>query len=133
MVRETSITIRILRDNTDQSGASDDVIRITPSEESERTFDLTYTDHDGRIANTSTYTEQEIYEYLDNLFDLLPADNDPFDGIQIFAPTFPSVLIPVNDLTRPRLQDALYRVIRNTLRNFPWSAKYRAPSRSATA
>lgn len=128
-----AITIRILRDNTDASGASDDVIRITPSDDSDRLFDLTYTDHDGRISNTAEYTENEIYEYLDNLFDLLPADNDPFDGIQIFAPSFPSVLIRTNDLTRPRLQDALYRVIRNTLRNFPWSAKYRAPARSTTA
>ena len=132
MVRETSIIIRVLRDNTDQSGASDDVIRITPSEESDRTFDLTYTDHDGRVANTVTYTENEIYEYVDSLFDLLPADNDPFDGIQIFAPTFPSVLIPVDQLTRPRLQDALYRVIRNTLRNFPYSVKYQT-GRSSTA
>ena len=128
----SAITIRILRDNTDSSGNSDDVIRISPREDSDRTFDLTYTDHDGRITNTAEYTENEIYEYLDNLFDLLPADNDPFDGIQIFAPAFPSILIRTDDLTRPRLQDALYRVVRNTLRNFPWSAKYRAP-RSATA
>lgn len=132
MVGTPHIAIRFCRDNSDQSGASDDILRIDASEDSARTFSVTYTDNDGRIRNTSECTEEEVFEHLDSIFDLLPIDTDPFEGIQIYAPTFPSVMISTKDLDRARVQNAVYRIVRNTLRNFPVSVRWTSP-RSATA
>jgi len=117
------LEIRFIRDHS--NSLQDDVLQIIPNENSSRTYVLTYTDHDSRVRNQLEATIDEILDFVEDTFELLTVDDEPFEYVQLIAPTFPAVLVSVGRLANSSIiSDTLFRVIRNTLRNYPDKVDY---------
>lgn len=112
-----SISISFIR-KVDRS-KSDDVLSIVPNDTCNKMFNVAYRDGLNKIRNTNTISEYEVYDFLENMFTLLPLDEDPFKMVQITAPTFPAVMLQVNQLTREEVRDSIASVVKNTIRNWP--------------
>ena len=113
----TSIVLRFIRNQND-AGHTDDVLTITPSY-SDRMYDLTFEDRVNGIVNKFSSIESEILDYVDNLFVLLGADDDPYNAVQVDSPSFPSVIITMRKLERDDIRDSVMDILRSTLRNYP--------------
>jgi hypothetical protein len=129
-MKYTSTILRFIRD---RSGASDndDVLTIVPSDDSYRTYHLTYSDRMNKISNKFESVEGEVIDYVDNLFTLLFADDDPYTHVQFDSPSFPSVMIPVRKLDECNVRDSVIDILKSTLRNYPMKHKTTKPLRNA--
>lgn len=114
----TSIVLRFIRNQNDD-GHKDDVLTISPSPYSERTYELTFADRVNGIVNKFSSIESEILDYVDNVFVLLGADDDPYNAVQVDSPSFPSVMITMRKLERDDIRDSVMDILRSTLRNYP--------------
>lgn len=105
--------IRNIKDNT-----KDDSLTINPTT-SQSVFDISYRDYLNGVRNHSIASEHEVYDFIDNVFNLLPLDRDPFTHFQIIAPTFPTVLLEIPTMYNPVVRESIMSVVKNTLRNWP--------------
>jgi hypothetical protein len=112
-----SLSIVFIRDVVNH--ANDDVVSIVPSDDSDRLYNVTYRDSHNNIRNNNTCTDTEVFDFVENLFNLLPIDEDPFTFVQISAPAFPSILLKINRLEEDTTQDSIMNIVRNTIRNWP--------------
>jgi hypothetical protein len=62
------------------------------------------------------------------MFTLLPLDEDPFKVIQITAPSFPPIMLKIDQLSREEVRDSVGNVVKNTVRNWPTGKKYNKKS-----
>lgn len=106
------------------NSAFDDVFSIIPNETCDKMFNISYRDGVNKVRNTNTVTEYEIYDFVENVFTLLPIDEDPFKTVQITAPSFPSVMLNVEKLGREEVRESIGNVIKNTIRNWPTGKNY---------
>ena len=97
----------------------DDILKIVPHGTSGRVFDVQYIDMEDRTKHALVASEREVLDFVEDMLDLLPVDQDPFVQVQLMVPAFPSVLLRPQDLEKVYVRDAFLRVVRNTLRNFP--------------
>ena len=102
----------------------DDIFSIVPHSDCDKVFTVAYRDGMNKIRSTNTINEYEVYDFLENMFTLLPLDEDPFRMIQITAPSFPPVLLKTESLTREEVRESIGSVVKNTLRNWPTSKHY---------
>lgn len=119
IVGKMSFMIHLLR-NVEEN-KNDDVIRIVPSDRVSGQFDLIYQDGFNKSCRNRkvSYTYDEVFEYVESLFDLVPVDADPFLSIQFTAPMFPGILIARNDLKNDEIRSSILNVLRRTLLKFP--------------
>ncbi len=111
-----SVVISFIRDMKDSR--KDDHLMITPST-SQSVFNISYRDHLNKVRNLSTVGEREIFDFIDNVFNLLPLDRDPFTHFQIIAPAYPAVLLDIATMYNPAVRDSVMSIVKNTLRNWP--------------
>ncbi len=110
------------------TSSTDDVLTVTPHSKSTTLYNVVYRDYLNNIRNKSICTEGEILDTIDNVFNLLPHDQDPFSHIQITAPSFPAVLLTVADLHNYDIRESMHSVIRTTLRNWPSASHITTPT-----
>jgi hypothetical protein len=110
------ITLRLIR--KEKGAKNDDIIKIKcwDIEEDEK-YQINYKDGDadtccGVINHSSTFlTGEQVDTYLISLCTLLTRDSDPFESLQIAAPGFPCILLPVQELKKERLRQAILDVL----------------------
>ena len=102
----------------------DDILSIVPNETCDKIFNTSYRDGINKIRNTNQISEYEIYDFLENMFTLLPLDEDPFRFVQITAPSFPPVLLNIEKLSREEVRESIANVVKNTIRNWPTGKKF---------
>lgn len=100
---------------------NDDSLIIEPSTVSTTLYNITYRDRLNNIRNKSICTEGEVLDMVDNMCNLLPHDKDPFNYIQLTAPSFPPVLMESTSLSNFDVRESVFSVVRNTLHNWPTS------------
>jgi hypothetical protein len=106
------------------SSELDDIFSVVPNDECDTVFNVSYRDGINKIRSANTVSEHEIYDFLENMFTLLPLDDDPFKVIQITAPSFPPIMLNVNKLSSEEVRDSVANIVKNTVRNWPTSKKY---------
>lgn len=110
------ISLRLIRKN--KSAKKDDIIKIKfwDIEEDEK-YQIDYVDGDadtdsGKSYHSSTYlTGDQVDSYMNSLFVLLTRDADPFESFQIAAPGFPCILLPIQELKKERVRQAIVDVL----------------------
>jgi hypothetical protein len=115
-ITSVPITLRLCR--KDKGAKKDDIIKIKfwDIEEDEK-YQIDYTDGDavsaeGNIHHSSTYlTGDQVDAYMNSLFTLLSRDADPFEYFQISAPGFPCILLPIEELKKQRVRQAILDVL----------------------
>lgn len=110
------ITLRLLR--KDQGPKKDDIIKIKSWDiEEDEKYQIEYTDsdaqtYDGSVEHSSTFlTGEQVDTYMSSLFTLLTRDAEPFDQLQITAPGFPCILLPIDELKKERLRQSILDVL----------------------
>ena len=112
------ITFRLLRVN--KSSKNDDVIKIYGDDVNGYRINYTTPDLERSQESLMLMTGEEIDTYLSSLFTLLTKDSDPFEGLQVLAPGFPSIMLPIDTLKKPSVRNSLFNVL-PILTNF-WKA-----------
>lgn len=111
--------ISFIRDMNNST--KDDHLSITPTT-SQSVFNISYRDHLNKVRNLSTVGEREIFDFIDNVFNLLPLDRDPFTHYQVIAPAYPTVLLDIATMYNPAVRESVMSIVKNTLRNWPTAA-----------
>ncbi len=108
------IKLRLLR--VDQPGSKDDIITISGNED--LGYSITYVDNftetkKGSITHESILymSGEEVDTYLQSLLTLLTNDMDAFYGLQIQAPGFPCILLPIPALRKKKIQNAIFNLL----------------------
>jgi|Laugresu1bdmlbsd_1035121.scaffolds.fasta_scaffold59731_1 hypothetical protein len=102
----------------------DDIFSVVPNGACDKMFNIAYRDAVNKIRCTNTVNEYEVYDFLENMFTLLPLDEDPFRMIQITAPSFPPVMLNVDKLSHEEVRESIANVVKNTIRNWPDGKKF---------
>ena len=110
------------------SSELDDIFSVVPNDDCDKMFNVSYREGVNKIRSTNTVSEYEIYDFLENMFTLLPLDEDPFKVIQITAPSFPPIMLKIDQLSREEVRDSVGNVVKNTVRNWPTGKKYNKKS-----
>jgi hypothetical protein len=103
----------------------DDIFSVVPNYTCDKMFNMSYRDGINKIRSTNTVTEYDIYDFLENMFTLLPLDEDPFRMIQVTAPSFPPVMLNIDKLSREEVRESVTNIVKNTIRNWPDGKKYK--------
>ena len=111
-----SVVISFIRDIKDHR--KDDSLTINPTT-SQSVFSISYRDYLNGVRNQSIASEREVYDFIDNVFNLLPLDRDPFTHFQVIAPSFPTVLLEIPTMYNSAVRESVVSVVKNTLRNWP--------------
>ena len=109
------IKLRLLR--VDEPASKDDIITISGDDMSG--YSISYVDNmvDGKKMTTTTHqtlmnmSGEEVNLYLESLLTLLTSDIDPFYGLQIQAPGFPCILLPIPALRKKKIQNAIFNLL----------------------
>lgn len=108
------ITFRLIRTLDDQS--KDDIIKIYGN--ADEGYSIVYTDSNPSNENAIIrhrslmyMTGDEVDIYIHGLITLLLEDDDPFYGLQVLAPGFPSILLPVPALRKKKVQRSLHALL----------------------
>lgn len=113
----STLIISFIRDL--KNSKHDDCMVIAPSTKLNNLYNIEYRDRLNSIRNKSICTESEVLDMVENMFNLLPHDQDPFNYIQVTAPSFPPVLMETKSLANFDVRESIYSVVRSTLRNWP--------------
>lgn len=108
-----------------RANGSDDCIEIKPVVDA---YKISYTDK--RVNNVSHFfyaNEHETVTYLEDLFDLLVVDRDPFTFIQFSFPCFPAVMYSIEELKNLSTRRTIIDRFSSTIRN--WPERFRSFSR----
>ncbi len=127
------ITIRLVR-NSNASHLSDDVVHLIPCDTSRRTYYLRFIDHLNQTRSETEVVESEYLDYVRNLITLAKVDADPYESIQISTPSFPVILLDIDDIDF-NVQSALIDVLTSAMRSYPVSLTYsrRAATHTSSA
>jgi hypothetical protein len=119
----STIQINLIR-SPHSNGHDDDIITI--SRDGEKQYSLTYKDKTSSnpVPHTIQLDRDDVFDYLETTFDMLDIDIAPFKQIQILAPTFPSTLLTVSSLRTDEIRETVFRVVENTMNNWPSVAGY---------
>lgn len=119
----STIQINLIR-SPHSNGHDDDIITI--SRDGEKQYSLTYKDKTSKnpVPHTIQLDRDDVFDYLETTFDMLDIDIAPFKQIQILAPTFPSTLLTVSSLRTDEIRETVFRVVENTMNNWPSVAEY---------
>jgi len=119
----STIQINLIR-SPHSNGHDDDIITI--SRDGEKQYSLTYKDKTSSnpVPHTIQLDRDDVFDYLETTFDMLDIDIVPFKQIQILAPTFPSTLLTVSSLRTDEIRETVFRVVENTMNNWPSVAEY---------
>ena len=112
-----SLSLLFIRDV--KNPKKDDSLIINPHPTSERMFSVVYRDYFNNIKNDIVCNEYEVLDFVDNVCNLLTADQDPFTNVQLTAPAFPTIIIRTPQLHNPAVRESITSVVKNTLRNWP--------------
>jgi hypothetical protein len=116
------IRINFIR-NADDGGSRDDVLTVYKTEIAGRMFLVEYEDRTGYVRNRMVVPESDVLDFIESVFTLVPVDEDPFVNVQLTCPSFPAILLRPCDLAKDEIQTAVWRVVRNTLQNWPKTVK----------
>ena len=114
----STIQINLIR-SPHGNGDDDDIIVISKTGEKEYSFSYKDKTAMNPVPHSIQLDRDDIFDHLDTTFDMLKLDIAPYKQIQIIAPTFPSILLHVNSLDKDNTRDTIYRVIENTMDNWP--------------
>lgn len=117
MSASRSLGIVFVRDINNSK--KDDVITINPHKSSARMFQVEYRDSQNKLRNDNVCTEEEVFDFVDNMFNLLTIDEDPFNYVQLTAPMFPTILLKTYRLSDYPIRESVMSVVKNTVRNWP--------------
>lgn len=106
------ITLRLLR--KDKGAKKDDIIKIKSWDvDVEEKYQIEYKDGEANTDTGVTYhsstflTGEQVDTYMQSLFVLLTRDADPFESFQIMGPGFPCILLPIAELKKERVRQAI--------------------------
>ena len=109
------ITFRLLRVNNEDP-STDDIIKIYGNETDG--YSIVFTDNQtaGKTKTTTHrslmyMTGDEVDIYIHSLITLLLADDDPYYGLQVLAPGFPSIMLPIPALRKKKIQRCLANLL----------------------
>ena len=119
----STIQINLIR-SPHGNGHDDDIIAI--SRDGEKQYSLSYKDKTSTnpVHHTIQLDRDDVFDHLETTFDMLDIDIAPFKQIQILAPTFPSTLLTVSSLRMDEIRETVFRVVENTMNNWPSVAEY---------
>jgi hypothetical protein len=119
----STIQINLIR-SPHGNGHDDDIITI--SRDGEKQYSLSYKDKTSAnpVPHTIQLDRDDVFDHLETTFDMLDIDIAPFKQIQILAPTFPSTLLTVSSLRMDEIRETVFRVVENTMNNWPSVAEY---------
>ena len=119
----STIQINLIR-SPHSNGHDDDIITI--SRDGEKQYSLSYKDKTSAnpVPHTIQLDRDDVFDHLETTFDMLDIDIAPFKQIQILAPTFPSTLLTVSSLRMDEIRETVFRVVENTMNNWPSVAEY---------
>jgi len=113
------LEIRLLRKND----AEDDIISVIPVVDS---FKLSYIDGISNIHHFFYANEEEVVNYVEDLFYLLADDNEPFNYIQFTFPCFPAVIYKIPEFNMSHIRRTIRDRLKAVLNN--WPEKFRSIS-----
>lgn len=97
----------------------DDIIRILPMGGGQDWFSVTY---DDRWSGYKFYFEdtwEEVSAYLSQIFAVLPVDREPYEGVQVSVPAYPSIWINTNDTTDLAIMDPIWTMLDAVAHGWP--------------
>jgi hypothetical protein len=110
MYKSAPISIRLLRNTKMEDDDRFDIIW-----KGEDTYQINYFDpatKNENLKRAMTILEgEQLDAYLTSLFNLVAQDSEPFQGIQIFIPCFPSLMFKPKQLANEGVQAALFQVM----------------------
>ena len=96
------------------SASHDDVITVTPFMDE---FKLEFVGKQDKLKHFVYLSDEQVVQYVEDMFHLLPTDADAYQFMQFDLPCFPSVMYKVNDLddkvVRRSIRDRLWAVLSN--------------------
>jgi hypothetical protein len=96
---------------------ADDIIQMYDDETHIDMVRLVYTPGDHtKKSNVFHLTNKDALSYVDNIFDAMEHDTDPFEFVQIQTAIHPSIMFSAMDLSSRRVQDLLDDMIFQALR-----------------
>lgn len=110
----TNIPITFRLHRVDGSPKTDDIIKIYGNEEDGYSIVYFEGENEGSPNKYKTLeymTGEEVDTYLESLLILLSNDFDPFYGLEIQAPGFPRILIPIPSLRRKSVKRAIFQAL----------------------
>lgn len=117
------IHIYINRDSTNEED-NYDAIYIRPDADTTNKLVVRYLDKESDKNYTFTDTWENVQEYLDQIFTVLPLDSRPFYSVQFVLPAYPSIEVRVDDMpTSIVLMDTIMSMIQSVVEGWPVSKK----------
>ncbi len=96
---------------------ADDIIQMYDDETHVDMVRLVYTPGDHtKKSNVFHLTSKDALSYVDNIFDAMEHDTDPFEFVQIQTAIHPSIMFSAMDLSSRRVQDLLDDMVFQALR-----------------
>jgi hypothetical protein len=96
----------------------DDVINIWPSEE-EGLYDVRYEDKDSKAKYMFRDSWQNVRSYLTQIFQVLPLDQQPFEGVQFTLPAYPSIVVRTDDTDDASVMMPVWSMIDSVVNGWP--------------
>lgn len=104
-----SNSFRILLTRENMTSTNDDVIQVYVVDSD--TFRVNYEDRYSGLSYTHYYDWDGLCDYLESMRQLLAADADPFDTIQLQVPGFPCVSVKPLVFACDKIYEAFSSVI----------------------
>lgn len=124
MPRHRSIQIRFIRKGVPDP-SRDDILKVTKV--GENSLRLVYSERNAYDTFTDylhvSYAQFIAYMYRTIL--LLTLDEDPFQSVQLFVPTYPTLLLSVSALKENT--GYILEMITNTMSNWPLASRFNEP------
>jgi len=100
---------------------NDDAVVITPSGDD---FKIQYKNPVESLHHFFYANENEVNEYLRDLFTSISTEADPYSHVQVNIPCFPSVIYTSRSLVDQRITVSLLFRISEVLKNWPEKIRY---------
>lgn len=110
MNKSAPISIRLLRNKRMEEDDRFDIIWKGDDTYQIHYFDP-HTNNENLKRSKTVLNGEQLDAYLTSLFELVAQDSEPFQGIQIFIPCFPSLLFKPKQLANEGVQAALFQVM----------------------
>lgn len=96
---------------------SDDELRIEKTDA--RIYTLTYHDKDSDYKTRVVLDEYSTLRHIQTTMELLCADQDPFEYIQVDIPGFPSIQLEIGQLKSQTIRDNIFTNLKMCMRYWP--------------
>lgn len=115
------IHIFINRNNENEDNF--DAIYIRPDPDSDNLV-VRYLDKESDKNYKFSDTWENVQEYLDQIFTVLPLDSKPFYSVQFVIPAYPSIEVRVDDMpTSIVLMDTIMNMMDSVVKGWPVSSR----------